>query len=707
MKNNRLFTALWAVLMAVTLSFAGIGCLVTGFDIPNANLMVMFLVCLGSSLVWLVLCQYRFVPLIVLGAAGLLWLLFLTPQADGEKVRGAHLLLNSVEVLINHISRMFNQGYNWGYIQWSKELPTETAQGALGLIACCVSLAVIRPILRQKRVSFGVFFAFLPLMTCMVLTDTVPDNIYLMLMVGGILLLALTNTLRRENAMQANRLTALLLVPIMLATIGLFWAVPREAYSPNQEAFAQIEQWLQGNPLWQQLMGIAPPWMAGDSGADEISLDDLGGKSDSNATALWVTATRSGYFYLRGRAYDSYDGKQWTASQQSSGPDRGWGKELWRGAMVTIRTEGKLNYLYFLGESGPPEGYTFDRGMLPNDNQSSAYTFQWIKRGQGGTIGSGVRQQCLTLPQGVEQVARMQLMERLNGAMVLSQREVVAAIRKLVNECAQYDLVPSRMPADEQDFAMWFLQEAERGYCVHFATTAAVLLRAAGIPARYVTGYVTQVKAGEETAVPQSRAHAWVEYFDQELGWTILEATPGFEQPGELPTEPPTEPTEETTEPTKPTIPTSNPTEHTTTQTLPTQTQMQPTDPMRPQPGVQEANRIGGEIAAVLLWILVGCAAIWGQYRLRIRIRKWYMTRGQANQQALERWRSVRIRSRIFGQKPPLQLQELAEKAKFSQHTLTEEELHAFDLHMALLADRLQKKPWLIKWLLRLFWAIE
>ena len=76
---------------------------------------------------------------------------------------------------------------------------------------------------------------------------------------------------------------------------------------------------------------------------------------------------------------------------------------------------------------------------------------------------------------------------------------------------------------------VWFAQEADRGYCVHFASAAAVLLRAAGIPARFVTGYMVQAEAGKETVVYGKDAHAWAECFLEGVGWIPVEATPGAE----------------------------------------------------------------------------------------------------------------------------------------------------------------------------------
>lgn len=72
------------------------------------------------------------------------------------------------------------------------------------------------------------------------------------------------------------------------------------------------------------------------------------------------------------------------------------------------------------------------------------------------------------------------------------------------------------------------------GYCVHFASAAALMLRARGIPARVVGGYA----CGEwdpwlgRWVVREREAHAWVEAWDREAGrWLLVEATPPDGQP--------------------------------------------------------------------------------------------------------------------------------------------------------------------------------
>ena len=60
---------------------------------------------------------------------------------------------------------------------------------------------------------------------------------------------------------------------------------------------------------------------------------------------------------------------------------------------------------------------------------------------------------------------------------------------------------------------------------MHFATSAACMLRALDVPARYVSGYVCTVEDGA-AEVPDYAAHAWVEYYVQGRGWLMLDATP-------------------------------------------------------------------------------------------------------------------------------------------------------------------------------------
>ena len=72
-----------------------------------------------------------------------------------------------------------------------------------------------------------------------------------------------------------------------------------------------------------------------------------------------------------------------------------------------------------------------------------------------------------------------------------------------------------------------FLLNTKKGFCEHYASAFAFLMRAAGVPARIVVGYL----GGEENPfggyliVRQSDAHAWVEVWLEDRGWTRIDPT--------------------------------------------------------------------------------------------------------------------------------------------------------------------------------------
>lgn len=79
------------------------------------------------------------------------------------------------------------------------------------------------------------------------------------------------------------------------------------------------------------------------------------------------------------------------------------------------------------------------------------------------------------------------------------------------------------------------LTVSHEGYCMHFASAATLLLRNAGVPARYVSGYAVEPSAfveDRETGVYKAQvgdfmAHAWTEIYLDNIGWIPVDATPG------------------------------------------------------------------------------------------------------------------------------------------------------------------------------------
>lgn len=71
-----------------------------------------------------------------------------------------------------------------------------------------------------------------------------------------------------------------------------------------------------------------------------------------------------------------------------------------------------------------------------------------------------------------------------------------------------------------------FLFDSRVGYCEHYASAFTFMMRAAGIPARVVTGYQGGFDNGDYFLVRQSDAHAWTEvWLGEQLGWTRFDPT--------------------------------------------------------------------------------------------------------------------------------------------------------------------------------------
>lgn len=125
-------------------------------------------------------------------------------------------------------------------------------------------------------------------------------------------------------------------------------------------------------------------------------------------------------------------------------------------------------------------------------------------------------------------------------------------IRKWLRDNCEYSLEAPKLRAGE-DFVNSFL-ERRTGSCSHFASAAVIMCRYAGIPARYVEGYVikpadfpAEAETGKSVTVnvTDARGHAWAEVYIDGFGWYPMEFTSGY---GNVRTAMPTETTVTETE---------------------------------------------------------------------------------------------------------------------------------------------------------------
>lgn len=157
-------------------------------------------------------------------------------------------------------------------------------------------------------------------------------------------------------------------------------------------------------------------------------------------------------------------------------------------------------------------------------NGSSEYITQWKN------YVSFVEQNYTLLPEGIDDVARLGQQFRGNDVY-----EIVDMVRAFLSENTQYSDMVQKLP-NGKEFVSYFIFEKGVGYSPHYATAAAVMLRALGIPTRYVEGYyISEAQVNEAKAVNGKKTveltdgnqHAWIEIFDADYGWIPVEVTNG------------------------------------------------------------------------------------------------------------------------------------------------------------------------------------
>jgi protein-glutamine gamma-glutamyltransferase len=136
--------------------------------------------------------------------------------------------------------------------------------------------------------------------------------------------------------------------------------------------------------------------------------------------------------------------------------------------------------------------------------------------------------------------------------VALTVPEKIEYVKNYLAANTSYSLSPGKLPKDE-DFVEYFLYTNKIGYCAHYASAATLMLRAMGIPARYIEGYAVSASDINQTVLNESQkvttyseiglssndvpqvdisvkdynAHAWVEVYIDGCGWIPVEVTPG------------------------------------------------------------------------------------------------------------------------------------------------------------------------------------
>jgi transglutaminase-like putative cysteine protease len=361
-----------------------------------------------------------------------------------------------------------------------------------------------------------VLLACFVIITAFLYSQTIPTAV--LMLCGVVLILTALIEVQRGrgtgNARESLRLGAMLVsqaAPLMLLLFLLFprvngplWGLPQDAYSG--------------------LTGLSDTMTPG-------SLSRLG-LSDAVAfrVAFGKTVPEPKDLYWRGPVLWYFDGASWHQglSIENAAPAYNASGDAVRYA-VTLEPHNK-RWLFALdlpAEVPRDSRVASDFQLLANRPVRNRVRYEAASHLAYRTAPDGLnpveRRRALQLPEGTNWRTRA-LAENLRSA-ARNDREIMRNVLSMFrNQNFSYTLSPPLLGAEPVDE---FLFSTRAGFCEHYASAFVFLMRAAGVPARVVTGYqggeVNPV--GNYLIVRQSEAHAWSEVWLAGEGWVRVDPT--------------------------------------------------------------------------------------------------------------------------------------------------------------------------------------
>ncbi|MFW6011889.1 MAG: transglutaminase TgpA family protein [Desulfosalsimonas sp.] len=231
--------------------------------------------------------------------------------------------------------------------------------------------------------------------------------------------------------------------------------------------------------------------------------------------------------YWRGIVFTHFDGKTWRRSERT--PELEEPVDGKKTVSYTISLEPHRNRWLFALElpvKAPSSRYRLDRDFTVRAKRpvtrKRRYEITSYTEYKAFADGWGV-EKALRLPENTNPRTR-DLGKKLAREGKDTGKIIEKGLDYLKDNDFVYTLEPpllGKNPADD------FLFESRRGFCEHFASAFACLMRAAGVPARVVGGYLGgEINPfAEYLIIRQSDAHAWVEVWYREKGWVRVDPT--------------------------------------------------------------------------------------------------------------------------------------------------------------------------------------
>jgi protein-glutamine gamma-glutamyltransferase len=234
--------------------------------------------------------------------------------------------------------------------------------------------------------------------------------------------------------------------------------------------------------------------------------------------------------YFRAYTMMAFDGRQWTqgTSVYASAPTPLEGTPRFRYQVAMEPTQQRVLPMLDMPTAAPDDAtLRYDRTVVANERVRTMKTYAAVAAVDyrlDAMLPPLVRRAALQLPAGVGPKARglaQAWADKYNHDAYGIARAALSMFR---DGGYSYTLAPAPLGADRIDD---FLFATREGYCEYYASSFTFLMRAAGIPARVVTGYQGGYwnRLGSYLLVKRSDAHAWSEVWIDGRGWVRFDPT--------------------------------------------------------------------------------------------------------------------------------------------------------------------------------------
>lgn len=623
-------------------------------------------------------------------------------------------VLFSLEVLLSQV----NYAVNCVLEIYSKYLPcpasvvltsmkSVSADYLFVLLSFLLSASFVNSLVRIRRIYPILMLSVLVLIPCFIIIDTLPSLVPLVVVVSLLFALYITSFVRRKNPAQSGAVMLGATAVILVVSIIICYIFPVENYKRYdwQDSLLSYAERITGIKGGQgsssQISSV------GNFIDDTEDLTKLGKLEQQGKKVMRILTDNGGKMYLKGVSYANYSENKWSilTDEQNELRPQDYnsftmtkdGSE--KASSLSVITENGENIMYtpYFTKEIPKDFETVSDVLVKNNLKYVSYELNYLPYSENEVYYSStsssyyeykdfVYDSYTQLPEKTREklveigeqngIYLPRYGEEENDDSSLYGYKTNAQLAKLVKDFVSsrgyYSLDAEIMPEGE-DFPVWFLTKAKSGYCVHYAAAAAAMLRAYGVPTRYVTGYFVNAKAGKWEVVSSDNAHAWAEYFDDEMGcWIPLDATPASFEPAQY---------NSVTEETKATQ--NNTQAETEPATKATQSATTATENTPEMPSVTNNNPNKGNnsfgaiqiVLSVIIILLLLAAAVLIRRKILLTIRNNRFSKGRNNSRAIYIFRHIESLGRFSNNVIPDEIKEIALKARFSSHTISKDEL--------------------------------